>query len=382
MKQNERAKRKTIAIAGGKGGVGKSVLASNLARILGAISGDAVAVDLDLGGSNLHTYLGIRNTNAGIGNFLADRRLPFAKLIAHTQYQGLRFVPGDVLVSGVADVAAAQRKRICEAVEAIEATYTIIDLGSGSNAGVVDFFRIANGGVVVTTPQPQAVLNAFGFLKNVAFATITEVAQGNRRATTLLNKVMHDKVPGSTPPLSYVLEEVRDIDRRLAAKMQKAIDAVKPQLIVNMMRTPGEFDSVRNLGQLIKTNLGIELSCLGAVFFDDQVNDASSERTPITQKAPSSLIGRQLVRIAEKIAQSPNYPDLPLATDEYEDSFALAEIEIEADQAEIDAAMDEDHDASGEWVSLLAQHKRKIDELEGTVRMLTFKNTGQMETQE
>ncbi|MCK7483987.1 MAG: P-loop NTPase [Candidatus Moduliflexus flocculans] len=56
-----------IPIASGKGGVGKTVLAANLGVCLAALGRTVVLADLDLGGANLHTCLGVKNRNPGIG---------------------------------------------------------------------------------------------------------------------------------------------------------------------------------------------------------------------------------------------------------------------------------------------------------------------------
>ncbi|MCK5736715.1 MAG: P-loop NTPase, partial [Spirochaetaceae bacterium] len=71
---NENVERKIIPIAGGKGGVGKSVIAVNLALSMSMFGKKTVLVDLDLGGSNLHTMLGLRNSNPGMGNFVSGRK--------------------------------------------------------------------------------------------------------------------------------------------------------------------------------------------------------------------------------------------------------------------------------------------------------------------
>ena len=64
---------KVIPIAGGKGGIGKSLFTANLSRALAAKGERCVAVDLDLGGSNLHTFLGFDNINPGIGDYLGRK---------------------------------------------------------------------------------------------------------------------------------------------------------------------------------------------------------------------------------------------------------------------------------------------------------------------
>ena len=62
-----------IPVASGKGGVGKTFIAANLAIALAEMGHRVIAVDLDLGGSNLHSFLGLSNRHPGIGDFLKAR---------------------------------------------------------------------------------------------------------------------------------------------------------------------------------------------------------------------------------------------------------------------------------------------------------------------
>src|SRR5208283_2089730 len=84
-----------LPVGSGKGGVGKSLLATNLSIALAEAGRTVVLVDLDLGASNAHTMLGIRSVTRGIGTFLSAPRTDFEEIILPTEYDGLSFVPGD-----------------------------------------------------------------------------------------------------------------------------------------------------------------------------------------------------------------------------------------------------------------------------------------------
>jgi len=64
-----------IPVAAGKGGVGKTQIAANLAIALAQAGEKTIVVDLDLGGSNLHTHLGLPNRNPGLGDYLRARKV-------------------------------------------------------------------------------------------------------------------------------------------------------------------------------------------------------------------------------------------------------------------------------------------------------------------
>ena len=97
-----------IPIASGKGGVGKSLIAANLAIALGQAGKKVVLADLDLGASNLHLVLGIQGRKNGIGSFLI-KAAEFKDIIVDTDYENLRFVPGDSEIPGFFDLGFRSR---------------------------------------------------------------------------------------------------------------------------------------------------------------------------------------------------------------------------------------------------------------------------------
>ena len=86
-----------LPIASGKGGVGKSNTAVNLAIILAKKGKRVVLIDLDFGGANLHTLLGLKNNHAGLGNFIDKQTSEFSEMIQGNQVENLHFVAGDCL---------------------------------------------------------------------------------------------------------------------------------------------------------------------------------------------------------------------------------------------------------------------------------------------
>lgn len=102
---------KIIPVASGKGGVGKSFFVANLAVILSEMNQKVIAADLDLGGSNLHTMLGIKNDMIGLGQFINDKNVTFNDIIHETDYPNLSFIPGDSLYVGTANLPYFRKKK-------------------------------------------------------------------------------------------------------------------------------------------------------------------------------------------------------------------------------------------------------------------------------
>ncbi|MFA7568009.1 MAG: P-loop NTPase, partial [Alkalispirochaeta sp.] len=267
----QRRNAKIIPIAGGKGGVGKTELCANLGVRLGQLGCRTIVIDLDLGGSNLHSALGIKNKNPGVGNFLSDRKLSFESLLTPTPYPNVLFIPGDVLVAGTPNVGFAQKKSILRNIESLEADYILLDLGSGASNNVIDFFLVSNSGILVSSPHVGAIINAYSFMKNAVFRFLQRAFSGETKVERVLRKQIKERRPGNPVKISTVIEAMREIDDGEAAKAQRFVELLQPSLVLNLVRDMNDLSIAESLRDLIDKNLGVELQALGMMVYDNEV---------------------------------------------------------------------------------------------------------------
>ncbi len=376
---NENVDRKIIPVAGGKGGVGKSFIAANLALSL-AISGKkTVLIDLDLGGSNIHTILGEKNTNAGIGNFISGKEYSFSELLRPSEWENLYFIPGDVLVYGAGELTKAVKNRIIQGILEIEADYIILDLGGGSNFTVVDFFLISNSGLIVTTPQNTSIMNAYAFIKNYAFRFIQRAFAKDKTVASYFRKKLKERKPGSRFIFADIMEELTAINPEFGEKAQDFLSVLQPKLLLNRVTDIGDIAMVEGLRDLCLQNLSINMECLGTIMNDPLVDQSIAAQRPFILKYPENVISSEVHRIGQKILQSRNFPRMPLELDYYADSFELAYIETENDFEAVQDSYTLDQESSGEdrydvdkLLELIKIQQGRINELQGTLRMLSF----------
>jgi len=322
-----------IPVASGKGGVGKSLMAANLAVAFAQAGQRVVLADLDLGASNLHLVLGHQSPKTGIGTFLNDTKSDFNQVIAETGVRGLRFIPGDTEIPGTANLKAFQLKALVRRFLALkdETDILILDLGAGTHQSILDFFLLSGQGIVVSAPAVTAVLNAYVFLKNTSFRLMSTVFGKGSPAGVYLEKARKDSAGG--PHRLYIpkmLPEIKNIDPDSYEKYMDHKAHFHPRLIMNLIDDPKDADVAMKIRRSCEEYLALKIEHLGVVYRDSIQDTALSSRLPIILYKPQSILSQAIYRIADKILQSEE-DSYVLGDKEIENSFQEAGLEAEID---------------------------------------------------
>jgi flagellar biosynthesis protein FlhG len=319
-----------IPVASGKGGVGKSLVAANLAVAFAQAGQRVVLADLDLGASNLHLVLGHQSPKLGIGTFLNNTKSNFNDVIADTDVRGLRFIPGDTEIPGTANLKAGQLKALVKKFLALgpDTDALILDLGAGTHQSILDFFLLSGQGIVVSAPAVTAVLNAYVFLKNTVFRLMfTSFGKGSR-AAAYLGEARKD---GSR--LLYIprlLPEIKTIDPESHERFTVRLSRFRPRLIMNMIDDPKDADVASKIRRSCEEYLSLKIEHLGVIYRDNVQDTALSSRLPVLLYKPQSMLSQAIYRIADKIMNA-GEDDFTLDEKEIENSFQEAGLEAEID---------------------------------------------------
>jgi flagellar biosynthesis protein FlhG len=158
---------RAIAVASGKGGVGKSTIALGLAMASGERGVRTVLVDADLGMANADILAGVR-ARRSVADWLAGR--------ASLDECMVRVAPRTWLLAGasgvarMADLDPARRMRLVAGLARVASHVDrlVVDLGAGIGAGTLDLACAADRVLVVTTPEPTSLADAYAFMKACA----------------------------------------------------------------------------------------------------------------------------------------------------------------------------------------------------------------------
>lgn len=179
----EGSKTRIIAISSGKGGVGKTNISINLAIAYAQTGKKVVVMDADLGLANVNVVLGI------IPKYnlyhLIRRQKKMSEIIMETDY-GISIVAGASGFSKIANLSDDEREHFIEELSSLsDADVIIIDTSAGVSNNVLGFIAAADDVIIVTTPEPTAITDAYGIIKIIA----TEIENIELGLKLIVNRV-------------------------------------------------------------------------------------------------------------------------------------------------------------------------------------------------
>lgn len=157
---------RVITVTSGKGGVGKSNFAVNLALALADFGQKVILLDADLGLANIDVILGIC-PSYNLTHVIAGEK-SISEVIYHGP-KGLKLIPGGSGIQELANLKEWQLENFLTKLSHLEglADYLVIDTGAGLSRAVLSFSLAADEIIVVTTPEPTALTDAYGLIKSI-----------------------------------------------------------------------------------------------------------------------------------------------------------------------------------------------------------------------
>ncbi|MBU0566509.1 MinD/ParA family protein [bacterium] len=249
---------RVITVSSGKGGVGKTNIAANLALSFSYLGKKVAVLDADLGLSNVNIVMGLVPPPRYNLSHIISGKKKLKEVMAEAPL-GVKIIAGAVGASEIANLAKEQRDEFIKELSTISqfADLLIIDTGAGVSNNVLDFILAAKEVILVTTPEPTAITDAYGMIKVITGheAEIDIKLIVNRASSFLEGKKVADRIA--------------DI--------------------------AGQF-------------LSVHIEKLGYVLEDPLVGKSIREQTPFILKHPTSKAASCIKHIRNKLANVPEEP--------------------------------------------------------------------------
>jgi len=267
------------AIGGGKGGVGKSVVSTNLAVRLAQMGERVVILDGDLGGANLDTLLGCTRPERTLADFFARNVAKLGDLAVPTGVEGLSLIAGDADTLGSANPQHAHKEKLIRHIRDLECDTVILDLGAGTTFNTLDLYLAADVGIAVTTTEPTAVQNCFAFIKAATLRDL-EIRTGVKRRDVTTEAVRR---------LAHESDEARAAMARTTHLVVNRAQQIDAKRVSNLLHDlSGRF-------------IGGRVRLVGSVADDRLVPNSVRRMVPICVASPSCRASLEITALAKNL---------------------------------------------------------------------------------
>lgn len=295
----ESAPKEVWAIAGGKGGTGKSFIASNIGVALSKMGKRVLLVDADLGCANLHTFLGVTPV-ATLSDFISGKIKEIDKVLTPTNSPNLMLISGACDFLEIANPKHTQKNKLIRKIHDLPFEYIILDLGAGTGFTLLDFFLSANTGILSVLPEPTSIENAYRFIKSAFYRHFKKMAK-TPEVKELITAAMHEKNERGIRTPHDLMDHVASIDPEMGIKMKEAVLKFSPKVIVNQARSRDDMTLGFSMRSACAKYFGIKVDYLGYIEYDDYVWMATKKRTPLIIERPYAAAARCLERVVSNL---------------------------------------------------------------------------------
>jgi flagellar biosynthesis protein FlhG len=286
------------AVGGGKGGVGKTGVASSVAVALARSGFRCVAVDADFGAANLHSMLGVPEPRISLRQFFGGDAATLEEIACETAVPGLRLVSGSRATSDAANLSHPRRQKLLRHLRKLDADDVVIDLGAGSSFNVIDYFASADLPLAVVTPEPTAIDNTYHFIKASWFRAMRPAVQ-RPEVREAVRFALGQMRPALPPAL--LIEAVGEVDASAAAALRRAAEAFRPGLVVNRATSASERALGEHIATACRNSLGVRVRAVGALAHDKAVTHAVERCQPVLKSFPDSTFANDVYALAERM---------------------------------------------------------------------------------
>ncbi len=285
-----------VAIASGKGGVGKSLIAANVGIFLATLGKKVILVDASFGAANLHIFAGVpRPTRSLHETFSAG--VPLRDLAVASHVPGMRLIASVFDPPSAAEPSPDQVAQLAQQLRELPADWVVVDLPPGTGKAALDLFLQADLGVIAAVPDPTSIELLHRFLRAAFLQRLRKLGLGKWARSDLAAALLEG---GAESALDIYRRAVAESSPDLPA-LRSAILGFVPHLVINSVRSKSDMEMGRAVTSAARRRLGVPLHYLGHLEYDEAVWASTRRRRPVLVEHPETRIAKCFERVTRAI---------------------------------------------------------------------------------
>jgi flagellar biosynthesis protein FlhG len=303
-------KKRIVAVGGAKGGIGKSIFATNLGVYLSSKGYKTVLIDLDLGNANMHLYLGKRALlKRTVNDFLRKRVDTLEEIMVKSEH-GPFFIGGDSSELGAANIDFMKKLKLIRAIKNIDASFIILDLGGDTSYNILDFFLQADYGIVLTTREAASYIGAYHFIKAALYRKLNRLFgpespfrdERNSDLERLVQELTHSSEGVKVKTIEQLVENLKEEQPFNLSPVMRAISDFNPYLVVNKVPDGLNVNEVvMKIQDVSKRWLSKEVRYLGNISTQFEIEKSALDLIPVIARYPKGKLAAEISHIAKKL---------------------------------------------------------------------------------
>lgn len=302
-----------VAIGGGKGGVGKSLLAANFSARCAAAGLRVICFDLDVGGSNLHSYFGIGQPSATLADIAIFGSRSLDECLTPSGINGLSIVAGGkdecwALPNGLeTQVLRRIAQQVLTARVQCKADLVVLDLGAGTARHTIDFFALAHLGLLTVLPEPTSIENAYLFLRTALLRLIANVGQrvgAGEAAAELSNQLVEWKSAENHGLGGSYVDRLRFLSSHYPGMVQQITEGIRSRLVsiaINQVRGQRDIDVGHSMEVIGGRYFGFPTRFCGWLPYDEAAWKSLRNQKLLVCDFPHSTLARRINELMHNV---------------------------------------------------------------------------------
>lgn len=289
------------AVAGGKGGTGKTFFTSSTGMHLAKKGRNVVLVDMDIGGANLHSFFGISRPLKSLTSFF-EMGASLSDLVTETNMPNISLITGDVHSIASDKITFSQKLKLFRQIMKLNAQNVIVDLGAGSHNNTLDTFLIADKMIVVLVPEVIAIENMYHFIKNSLFRKVKKTLK-DYGFKEIVQHIWDRRESYGITNLRELIDYLKESFSYIGTILDHELASFRIHLVLNMVRTNQDILLGSSIKSVMRKYLGIPILYSGYIEYNDAVWKSVRERKPFMLHYNSTECAKEIEIIIDNIVK-------------------------------------------------------------------------------